>query len=513
MNTLRIALPLVLASACAVRATLPPPALPLTPSAHGLEHSAPLAGPTPTSEVQLPRVQAARLDNGLMVYVVERHALPHVAVAYVSRRGGEDPADLELSGLASVVQEMLLGSGGERCAAGKSADSGKQSARSASQASTQPSAQEGEPTSLSFAGAVLRHVSYVSTHVESHELDLALSCLADMVREPDLSAQALVRARKRATWAWDDERYHVHGVAVNHLMQRIYGPSHVLGQHADMAVKRVDAHPLERVQAGYRERHVPVSSALVLVGDVTLAQAVQGARGEFGMWVSESPPPVGYAPSDWQPRGKRKVFLHNRTPRTEIVVGQRAPAPGSGDYVATELLAHLLGGSMGSRLMRTLRASENLTYHASAQLAPRRDGSTLVIGTAVPGDDAERALELVLHEMSRLMTEPVSEPELERGAHGSRARALRDQRLRTWRHHRRARARGRPHSRGGRPARGAARHHAPGTKGRGRTRAHAAQCARHRGGRSQLGQRSQSVGRGRRRDVRVGVSHRAPRSL
>jgi zinc protease len=359
----------------------------------------------------LPSIQSFTLHNGLTVYVLERHTFRHVGVGYVSLNGGEDSADLDLAGLSSVVHQMLLSADSEP---GTSARS-MQPAASGTAASL---------LSVAFDGEVLQHVSYVSTLVESGELSPTLGLLADIVLRPDLSANALERARKRARLEWNDERYSELGLARNYLMQRIYGPMHVLGQHADRAVKRVDEHPLERVVTGYHERHAPASSVLLMVGDVTLEQARELAEREFGAWQEPKTNKTTYAPSSWQPQGKRKIFVHARSRPVRVALGQRAPSPSSPDYAATELLTHLLGGSFGSRLMTTLRVHQNLTYHASAELSPRRDGSTLLIETAVPNDDAERALQLVLGELRRLQNEAVSERELNNAKRGLIEREL-----------------------------------------------------------------------------------------
>jgi zinc protease len=405
------ALVLLLVAGCGgSRLPLPAPQLPLV-TAPASARVAPPAVADDDALPALPDIRAFRLDNGLAVYLLERHAYPHVAAAYVSLRGGEDPADLEESGLASVIHELLL------------APSGKSSG-GAPEAAAASRAAGAAPTPISFGGAVLRHVAYVSTSVESRDLAAALSRMAGYVTRPALTAQSLGRARKRARWSWSDEQHGAMGVTRNHLMQRIYGPAHVLGQHADMAVKRVDAHELDAVAAGYAARYVPAASAILLVGDVTEGEARALVDGAFGSWRSEAAAPKSYAPSDWMPRGKRKVFLPSGLRQSYVVVGQRAPGAGSPDYMATEVLTALLGGSYGSRLMTRLRTRDNLTYHIGATLAPRRDGSTLLIETAVARDDTRQSLEAIIEEMSRLQSERVSADELTRTKHGLVMQAL-----------------------------------------------------------------------------------------
>jgi zinc protease len=387
-----------LLAACASRGPLPAPRQPLSPT----PASARIAPPALVAEAApvVPPIQAFKLDNGVAVYVLEQHGFSHVAVAYVSLRGGEDPADLEVAGLASVINEALL-------VRVHVADDAMTSSESGGQANDEPL------KALSFRGAVLRHVAYVATQLGAGDVDAGLAALSDIVLEPELTEQSLARARKRARWSWDDERYGAMGIVRNHIMQRIYGPAHVLGQHADMAVKRVDKHELAAVREGYLARYAPAGSAVVLVGDVRGEAALELVKKHFGAWHNDTPAPAAYLPSDWEPRGKRKVFLGGST-ESFVVVGQRAPAPGSADYAATELLSEVLGGPLASRLFGRLRAQDNMAYYAAAHLDARRDGSTLMLETSVQRDQTKQALTAMLEEMSKLQSSPVAPEELER---------------------------------------------------------------------------------------------------
>jgi zinc protease len=397
-----LALALALA-ACGSRSVLPAPQQPLSATPSTARTAPPHEAPVEAAPA-VPPIQAFKLDNGLAVYVLEQHGHAHVALAYVSLRGGEDPADLEVAGLASVIQEALLvPSDDADDKASAPAPGGAPDAKTAAEL----------PNPILFSSAVLRHVAFVSTRVETAALGRALNRLSNVVLRPELTEKGLSRARKRARWSWDEERYGALGIIRNHLMQRIYGPAHVLGQHADMAVKRVDKHALEAVRKGYEARYAPSGSAIVIVGDVRADAALELVKKRFGGWRNDAPAPPAYAPSDWEPRGKRKVFLGGSS-QSYLVVGQRAPAPGSADYAATELLTEVLGGPFASRLHGRLRTHDGLAYYTAAHLDARRDGSTLMLETSVQPDHTREALAAMLEEMTRLQVAPVPPDELDR---------------------------------------------------------------------------------------------------
>lgn len=387
---------LVLLMGCASRAPLPSPSQPLvpTPKIEALEQRPALVTEQPSG---LPKVRSFRLANGLVLYALESHAFPQVAAAFVSLRGGEDLHDLEHAGLPSLITEALLASASIQP---------PRAARTKTDADA--------PITIDLGGATLRHTALVTTMVESKFLADAVASLADVVREPILNEQVLARARKAVKAGWDDERFGIAGVAHNHITQRLYGPAHVLGQHADMAVKRIDEHTLDQVIKGYEQRYVPAAGALVLVGDLDPVAASLIVNQEFGSWARAHDGPRTYDKPDWKPRGKRKIFLHARMSVAHIALGQHGPAPSSADYVPTEVLSHLLGGSYNSRLMTSLRGEAGLAYSVHSALMPRRDGSLLTIATEVARDDAEDALKLIGAEVRALREELVTPEELTR---------------------------------------------------------------------------------------------------
>jgi predicted Zn-dependent peptidase len=238
------------------------------------------------------------------------------------------------------------------------------------------------------------------------------------VLEPELDDTALTRARRAVASELSDLRDNAYGVAVNHMMQRLYGPSHVLGQHAKLAMQRADKHDLAAVRGGYRARFVPAASVLIVAGDVRAEEVEAQTRALFGAWKNVAEAPLTYEPPTWVPRGKRNVCLHMADSRQAvIVVGQKAPAPNAVDYEALRALVHILGGSASSRLTRALRDEQGATYHVGARLAPRRDGSTLLIETSTVNDAAPEALARIRKELGRLRTEPVTRDELRRAQH------------------------------------------------------------------------------------------------
>ena len=77
-----------------------------------------------------------------------------------------------------------------------------------------------------------------------------------------------------------------------------------------------------------------------------------------------------------------------------------------------QVVAMLLGGYFGSRLMQNLREANGFTYGVVAAMVNLEREGYLAVATQVARDATEQALAEIYREIERLRTEPVAEEEL-----------------------------------------------------------------------------------------------------
>ena len=77
-----------------------------------------------------------------------------------------------------------------------------------------------------------------------------------------------------------------------------------------------------------------------------------------------------------------------------------------------QVVATLLGGYFGSRLIQNLREEHGYTYGAYCGVVNFDEAGYLAISTEVGGEVAEDAVRQIMWEIERLRTEPVSDEEL-----------------------------------------------------------------------------------------------------
>ncbi len=83
------------------------------------------------------------------------------------------------------------------------------------------------------------------------------------------------------------------------------------------------------------------------------------------------------------------------------------------DFVGMQVVATVLGGYFGSRLVKVLREERGYTYGVMAAMVNLKRTGYLAVATEVGVENAEEAVELIFGEVEKLRREEVSGDELE----------------------------------------------------------------------------------------------------
>src|SRR5207249_3282534 len=242
MSPLRCAAAMVLAALAAARLTAQvdrskPPTLPPAPA------------------LKLPEIQTVTLPNGLTLAVVEMHKVPVVDVQVLLDAGAaRDPADLP--GLATFTALMLQQGAGTRGAL----DVADEAAFLGAQLNTTATAD----------GAV------ASLHAPRRRLEAALDLLADVVLRPTFPDSEVAPQRQQR-----DEPVAVANVAFPAI---VFGPAHPYGHPLNGTDAATAALTRDRVAGFYRACYRPNAARVLMVGDITLAQARGLVAARFGAW-------------------------------------------------------------------------------------------------------------------------------------------------------------------------------------------------------------------------------------
>jgi zinc protease len=151
---------------------------------------------------------------------------------------------------------------------------------------------------------------------------------------------------------------------------------------------------------------------LILVGDITLENAVALAESRLGDWRTPAKAPPARA-VDLAVPGRRAVIVAKAdAPQSELRVGHVGVPRSHPDYLAIVVMNALLGGLFSSRINLNLREKHAFTYGASSGYDWRRGAGPFVISTAVKSDITHRAVEEILREIDGMRAAPPSREEL-----------------------------------------------------------------------------------------------------
>ena len=359
-------------------------------SAQAVDRSKPPTLPPPPA-LKLPAIQTATLPNGLTLEVVEMHKVPMVDVQVLLDAGAaRDPADLP--GLATFTALMLQQGAGTRGAL----DVADEAAFLGAQLNTTATAD----------GAV------ASLHVPRRRLEAALDLLADVVLQPTFSDSEVARQRELRSAQLVQQRDEPVAVANVAFPAIVYGAGHPYGHPLNGTDGATAALTRDRVAGFYRAYYRPNDARILMVGDITLAQARGLVAARFGAWPQGDVPGLagGTAPAT----ATRAVYLIDKPGAAQSVIriGHIGPARSTPDWYALEVLNTILGGAFTSRLNQNLRETHGYTYGAFSQFAARRLAGAFVALASVVTAKTDSSLVEFLKELRRIREEPVPEGEL-----------------------------------------------------------------------------------------------------
>ena len=348
----------------------------------------PKAGPE--RELALPKPTVFTLQNGLTVYLVERHDLPIVSVQLLTLAGSEGNPP-ERPGLAGITAALLTEGTAKRSA-------------------------EEIANEASLLGTDL----YSSSNTDSAELGLSLlsrhigrglELLADSAEHPAFPAADLERIRANRLTSLLQQQDSPVQLAFRAGALNLFGAASPYGYDALGTAGSLHAITREEIAGFYAGHYAPKSSLLELTGDVTAAEARKLAEEAFGKWNSSAAPAsVPQAPA----APERKILLVDKpgSPQTALLtfgVGMKRNSP---DYAAVTVMNTMLGGLFSSRINMNLREEHGYTYGAFSFFRFYRGTGPFIAGAQVRSDVTAPAAEQLFKELDGIHTRPLTDAEL-----------------------------------------------------------------------------------------------------
>jgi len=350
----------------------------------------PTVPPPEAISFRLPVVQ--QLPNGLRIVLIERHDLPLLTLYAIVGRGAEaDPPNLP--GTAEMVADLLP--------EGTKTRSALQIAQAIDQAGG--TINTGAGWDESFA-----NVSLLSDHKE-----LAFNLLSDLLIHPEFAPQEIERIRRQTLSALDIVTQDPSYLADVVLRRFLYAGTPYA--HSEDGTPEAIRHITRKdLVAFHAQNYMPSQTILAVVGDITKQQCLALATRFFGPWkdrAADQPQPAIKLPV---PRARQVIVIDKPDAvQTEIRVANLAIPRTSPDYYALTVANQVLGGPAANRLFEALRTRRGLVYGASSDLKCYSAIGAWIAKTSTRSAESVKATEMILDQMKRIRTHPISGQELE----------------------------------------------------------------------------------------------------
>ncbi len=341
-------------------------------AAAGADRSkAPEIGTPP--ELKLPKLQRAKLSNGLSVVLAERHEVPLVSF-WMTSDAGYAADEFAAPGTANMTMALLTG--GTKM-------------RSALEISDQ----------LAMLGAELQansnlDMSIVRLSALKSKLDPSLELFADVILNPSFPEADFRRQQKLQLAAIEREKNTPMQMALRVFPGLLYGAQHAYGNPLTGSGTSASVAKMTRDDlAKFHDVWIrPNDSTLIVVGDTTLAEVTPKLEKLFAGWKAGKVPAKNIGTVQQTP--KSVVYLVDKPGALQsvIIAGHVAPPTNNPKEIAIEAMNDGLGGNFSGRLNMNLREDKHWSYGARSLLWAARGQRPFIALAPVQTDKTKESM-------------------------------------------------------------------------------------------------------------------------
>ncbi len=314
------------------------------------------------------RTKRYQLDNGLRLLVLENRTSPAIALSgYLMAGDYFNPPGKDL--LADITAAML-NKGTRRHTKFELADRLESSgARLGFDA-------------LTFAGSF-------GGRSLSQDFPLLIQTMAEELREPVFPGEELDKLKQQYVASIKEAQDETGTRSYERLTQLVFDESNPFHRYPpERTIREVESVTVDDVRAFYMRQYGAASMIVVVVGDVTAADARQLIEKHFGDWQGAPPASFDVPTTPLQDAPKRDSVYMKGKQNCNVVIGHASGLRRTNDdYYAANIANRALGQStLSSRLGLKVRDEMGLTYgiHSSFPESGFADGPFVISVTVAP---------------------------------------------------------------------------------------------------------------------------------
>ena len=334
--------------------------------------------------VVMPRAEEHTSANGVKIYTLNSNDFEVVRFTFVFRAG----SSMQHKPFTASTTSNMLAEGSTTLSAQQIADE------------------------LDFYGSYFdvnidRDYVYISFATLSKFFEQTLRVAREIILRPAFSSKELRTYCSKRKQGLAIERKKIDVQSRELFGKALFGDEHPYGISADESL--YDDITREDIVALYEELYTADNCFMVCSGNIDEA-VIRGIKE-----IAEALPKGKATPAEFPATvTTHKVYKEVESAvQSSIRIGRLLFPRTHPDFVGMQVVATVLGGYFGSRLMQNLREMHGYTYGVMAAMINFEKEGYLAIATQVTRDHTEDALREIYYEIERLRTELIDEEELQ----------------------------------------------------------------------------------------------------
>ncbi|MEQ3659659.1 MAG: pitrilysin family protein [Glaciecola sp.] len=350
----------------------------------------PSAGVNPI--VGIPDFWKHNLDNGIEILGVDTKETPTVFMN-IAMEGGTLLDSPSKPGVASMTAQMM-------------------------NESTALSSNEELANRLALLGSRITFTSsgrYTNVYVTSlsKNLDETLVILKEKLFSPGFKEEDFTRLKQNTLQGLQQVLKNPSALASRARALVLYGEDTILGQPEGGTTASVESITVDDLKAYYDAYYRPNLVDMVVVGDISKAQALQATK-LLASWEAKPYELPSFGEFDAPEKGK--IYLVDNPGGVQSVISIVKHAmvyDAEGEYFKSRLMNFPLGGMFNSRINLNLREDKGYTYGARSGFSGGKLTGTFSAGADVAGQHTVASIQEFLSEISEYQKSGMTEEELE----------------------------------------------------------------------------------------------------
>ena len=345
---------------------------------------APTPGPARIPEIG--SYESFELKNGLKVFVVEDHKLPRINISLILDR---DP-------ILEGAKAGYVGIAGDLIGAG-----------------TVNRTKSDLDEEVDFMGAnFVTGSNSIRVGGLSKYTDQLIDILSDVLLHPSFPEEEFVKLKSQMISGLKANADDPNAISRNLRGAAMYGLDHPYGEV--MTEETLEAITIDDCKTYYKTYFRPNIAYMVVIGDITVADANKKLNKALKKWKSAQVPTQDY-PKTNRADATRMVLVDRPSAVQSVVwLGNVIDLPqGHPDIEPLRLANEILGGRGASgRLFLNLREDKGYTYGANSNFGVDELNSTFGASAKMRNEVTDSAITEFLYEINRMKNESVTEEDL-----------------------------------------------------------------------------------------------------